>query len=777
MKGSAAAGSARRFSSLWLLSIAVWILTHGVTDVWSETRRALLVGIDEYEVAEPTSQEREWINLSGAVNDVEAIYSILVGRHAFKREHVRVLRNSEATREAILRSFIECLIDSASAGDVCVFYYAGHGSQVKNSNSPEPDKMDESIVPADANRGAQDIRDKELKRMFNDVLDKGAILTAFLDACHSTSMQRGLPNFARSRSLRPSNTDIAAIVGQETEDPRGDPADRGALVFAAAHESESALEVRDGQDIAHGGFSLALTKRLRTVSLQEPAQRIFLSVKAQMRAMSLWQEPTLSGTDERRSRSIFGTAASDEIGGTVVAVLSKRSTGDCVLDGGFAVGLHAGCELRWLGNVGDRLPGGTVRVQVRTVDSPVQCRARVIEGDPKLVQPGDLFELDRWSHADEAYLRVWIPQTTTAYSAVVETAQELSNLRKSDMLRWIEDPTEETPTHVVRWVDSAWVLTTPEGNVDLGPNPSAESVREILSPNVETSFFLQLPPPRELVAGLALGPAGTTGAIEVTPDPARAHYLLVGRGAGPELQYAWILPNVTRSQAQQCSPLAVRSEWCSASYASASVEQAAHRLRELAIRLAVIRGWLELEAPPDDGLFPYRLTLKSADSDASPDLEPMDSTPTAFEGQSFQVVLQADADALSQGLQQRYVYVFALDSAGRSVLLFPRNRSNADNLVPRSGMTSDPVEEIPLLGTQFTISAPFGIDTFLLLSTRQPIPDPGVLEGGRVTRGSATALSRLLSQVATGTRGITPATQMDWSIQRLSIRTVPASGD
>ena len=58
------------------------------------------------------------------------------------------------------------LAAAASKDDVVFVYFAGHGSQVRNSKSDEPDLLDESIVPADSRRGAPDIRDKELRRIF-----------------------------------------------------------------------------------------------------------------------------------------------------------------------------------------------------------------------------------------------------------------------------------------------------------------------------------------------------------------------------------------------------------------------------------------------------------------------------------------------------------------------------------------------------------------------------------------------------------------------------------
>ena len=119
------------------------------------TRRALLVGINEY--AGGAGSESRWTDLRGSRNDVEAMRAILVSRFGFAASDVRVLTDGAATRDAILAGLRDQLVEPAQPGDVSVFFYAGHGSQVRNPDSSERDGLDETIVPADSNRGAPDI--------------------------------------------------------------------------------------------------------------------------------------------------------------------------------------------------------------------------------------------------------------------------------------------------------------------------------------------------------------------------------------------------------------------------------------------------------------------------------------------------------------------------------------------------------------------------------------------------------------------------------------------
>ena len=275
---------------LLMCALAAAILT-GDGYAHAETRRALLIGIDRYVPPKPPSGQTgstimtfaaggrgDWSDLDGAVNDVDALQQILTARYGFKREDIRVLRNFEATRDRILSETKKWLIDAAAPGDVSFFFYAGHGSQVKNSRTEEADGLDESIVPSDANKGVPDIRDKELAGVFGGAVDKKLRLTVIFDSCHSGSIGRGAPKPIRFRFLQPDNRDVA-----DPSRPAA-PESRGALVFSAAQDYELAAETRDEEDRPHGLFSWALLKTLRSMPVNQSAERVLLQVRALMQS-------------------------------------------------------------------------------------------------------------------------------------------------------------------------------------------------------------------------------------------------------------------------------------------------------------------------------------------------------------------------------------------------------------------------------------------------------------------------------------------------------------
>jgi len=82
--------------------------------------------------------------------------------------------------------------------------------------------------------------------------------------------------------------------------------------------------------------------------------------------------------------------------------------------------------------------------------------------------------------------------------------------------------------------------------------------------------------------------------------------------------------------------------------------------------------------------------------------------------------------------------------------------------------------EIPISPT-LTIGDPFGVDSYMLLTTATALGNPDVLtfDGPGGTRGAADGpLERLLGGLGES-RGIRIPTPADWSIQRTFIRSIP----
>lgn len=343
-------------------------------------RRALLIGINDYTSsrwAGPRAAGRDWKDLNGAVNDVEAMREVLVSLYGFEHRDIVALTDQRATREAILQSLEQHLVKPASKGDVLLFYYAGHGSQVRNSLSEEPDRMDESIVPADSRAGARDIRDKELRVRFNAILDSGARLTVILDNCHSGSGARGLATAALTRGIRPDRRDVA----DGTRVPQ--PEARGALILAAAQDFDEAWETRDEERKFHGAFSWALLRAMRDSSAGESASETFLRAQARLRGEMPFQEPVMAGNDDARRAPFLGTRNGSRTHRTAIFVERVQRDGTVLLQGGWAHGLSIGTELQH----------ANTRLTVTALTGLARAQARIASGPA--IKPGAMLEVVR----------------------------------------------------------------------------------------------------------------------------------------------------------------------------------------------------------------------------------------------------------------------------------------------------------------------------------------------------------------------------------------------
>src|SRR5262245_30243391 len=105
---------------------------------------AVLVGINDYKYPNQIS------SLAGSLNDVEDMLQVLTTKFEFPRENILVLKNAQATHAGIIDAIRNQLIAKAKPGDIVVFHYSGHGSQMKDVSGKKISGLDETIVPYDS---------------------------------------------------------------------------------------------------------------------------------------------------------------------------------------------------------------------------------------------------------------------------------------------------------------------------------------------------------------------------------------------------------------------------------------------------------------------------------------------------------------------------------------------------------------------------------------------------------------------------------------------------
>lgn len=167
------------------------------------TTFALLSAVNGY----PTSP------LRGCENDVDNMHALLTQTCGVPAENVRVLREAQATKASILGE-LELLTFRAQRGDVVVWHYSGHGSQLRDPHHDEADGLDECVVPyfsAGEEWWRDPLTDDVLRARVVTPLARGVTFVAVLDSCHSGTMLReSVAGFTetphgpvRARYLRP----------------------------------------------------------------------------------------------------------------------------------------------------------------------------------------------------------------------------------------------------------------------------------------------------------------------------------------------------------------------------------------------------------------------------------------------------------------------------------------------------------------------------------------------------------------------------------------------
>jgi hypothetical protein len=776
-----------------------------------ESRRAILVGIDNYN-PEPAAQAQllrdlkppavkrpavegdatywRFEDLDGAVNDVRLMKAVLqsIGFQDFV-----VLTDQEATADAILQALQKNLVDDAQPGDLRLFYYSGHGNHVKNRASSEQQGEDQTLTPADNWRNVPDIRDKEISRILFNAARKGVIVTLIADSCHSGSLARGAWN--SSGKARTNSGVRAGVPGVTLHEPEAnDPPDRdpathqpidpemlGVLTLAAAQPNQEAREVQT-EDGAHGAFTWALAQSLRYAS--EPMDRIFARTVAALGSNGAVQQPAMGGPS-RFSQTILGQPPG--AGGGLAVVVDSVKGADIHLRGGAAIGLFPQCRLKTAGQP-------AVTVEIASSEGLGGSIAHVV--GPGSVKVGDVLTLDRWVVPAKAGLRVSIPKPAPE-AAVERAVAEFGKLRGDAAIDWLDDPTAGAPTHVVSWNGSAWILETNPASKPaiLGAEPAAADVKRLLPPKAR--LLVRLPPTSSLLPAISLGDADHS-AVEIAAAPAGAQYWFWGKIADSGPAYAWLLPDSTEASVRGAAvgnqrasgylPLPIRSDWVKLRQGPEAARAAGGELTRMALLLARIRAWLTLQSPPSQQTFPYHLAFRQVAGGA---LGAFQDSGDFKEGEQYKLYLRADPSALSarDSLAPRWVYVFVIDHFGDGTRLFPPpGRGNEGNRLPYAQVGEKPDFQplIPLSGespeADFEIGAPFGVDTYFLLTSDNAIDNPEVFhfEGVRTeagTRGASDPLTSLLSSASSMARGVSPhPVPALWSIETLTFRSVPKDG-
>ncbi|HJR61437.1 MAG TPA: caspase family protein [Vicinamibacterales bacterium] len=244
-------------------------------------RVALCIGIDDY-------PDRP---LDGCVNDANA-WGRVLAELGFE---VRYLRNKQATNRRI-QNGLRDLLAGASAGDVLVFQYAGHGTQLADDSGDEADGFDEAFVPVDYREGELMLLRDDVFATALEGLPAGVTLTLFMDCCHCGTNSRFAPAVRgvetatdRARFMPPDLLGAAREYRSARARSRALPSSApGVIHLAACRDNEFAWESK-GQ----GDFTGAATAFLAEAVRRGDTNEAFIKQVAKIVAAKKRQHPLM----------------------------------------------------------------------------------------------------------------------------------------------------------------------------------------------------------------------------------------------------------------------------------------------------------------------------------------------------------------------------------------------------------------------------------------------------------------------------------------------------
>lgn len=719
----------------------------------SQQRYALLIGINQYNVpagrsVDPSSVRTDFPNLEGAVNDARAISAVIQSRFGFPAAQVTELYDTAATRSTILEKIRE-LRERCSAGDVAFLFYAGHGSQIRNSKSEEADRRDESIVPANAwEKNVRDITDKELAREFNLFLDKGIRLTVIMDCCHSGSLSRGtMFDLPKARYMPESNHDTQDSSRPEPPERRPDGR---FLMISAAQDNEYALEQTDENANRHGAFTLAFLQAIDQLSANASALQIFSSARAILKSNGKRQEPVLAGTAARQQQTLFGLEPGVVKEQLLVPVLYVR---------GNQVGLQAGhAQFIRKGNEFLIRPDGTdsVLVRIDTILDINQSVGNILSGKAASLKPGQLAELTNWVSSGKPLLKLYVPASGLSPAQLKQLLPVVNQFKSRAGNAWVSNPGEQQPeiSFFFKGQKCFYHLNgrtlTEVKAVQLNLLSSIAGNRKI---------FFNIPADNNFLQTIRKH-FSVNKSIQLTDRPDDAHYLLYGLlNEKGQAAYGWMRNDLHIADSIESMPLLTDAFSVTNSYTPDS-------LYEYAMRLAKIRGWINLSGPVQARDFPMRLIIKDQYNQI---IDP----PAARIGQHVYFHLVADSIVRRKRFSSKFVYVFMIDRAGSMNLIFPNSQDgNTGNRFPVY-YDGKAVEDVEIADGELT--APSGADNYFLLATDSPIDNYYYLFNQKgveavSTRGENNPLAELLNLANKNTRSQSLKIPATWLLRRFTFK-------
>lgn len=222
-------------------------------------QRALLVGVGKYQLPDA--------DLPGIDLDLERMREALFVM-GFEDRQIKSLLDEEATAMNITRGIQTWLTDGVGPDDRVIFYFGGHGTNVRDIDGDEDDGVDEILMAHDTRVFEEDgkatvagvISDDMLAKMIGNI--KSRNIWIIVDACHSGTVTRDIVMLNRSLGNEPVYSRSYSYPGMPVGEPQfaksiAKQASDNFVGLSAASDREQAIGNANG-----GFFTIGLTEAI-----------------------------------------------------------------------------------------------------------------------------------------------------------------------------------------------------------------------------------------------------------------------------------------------------------------------------------------------------------------------------------------------------------------------------------------------------------------------------------------------------------------------------------
>lgn len=233
--------------------------------------------------------------LKGCINDGNSMKKLwTTSNRGWKCDEICILSDVSAilpTRTNILYG-IRWLVSNAKDGDVLMFHYSGHGSQLRTSgkSSPQVEDKDEALIPLDFKRTGFIIDDVLFRELVQPLYGKDVTLIAIIDACHSgTMLDLPFAGMVTDNRLITSSYNVTVPVTEDTLKPR--------ILYLSGcldEETSADLDNASGTGLPGGALTSMYLRTLSKFGERPTVSQLIIELHKVLRQTGLTQHPELS---------------------------------------------------------------------------------------------------------------------------------------------------------------------------------------------------------------------------------------------------------------------------------------------------------------------------------------------------------------------------------------------------------------------------------------------------------------------------------------------------